>query len=139
MRTRPSGSRHVRLSGASGLLSTFALVLASGGPDANEVTSSTSAGSLTPGAQFRVYVHGCGVGPGQGAFTLFAWALTGTPSNPFTTVPAPQAVTIGLDHPDDVRVDGPSLGNRYLGRVLSIDPAPPASTMATTTIAVSTR
>ena len=39
----------------------YSLVLSSGGPDANEVTTSTSAGSLTAGAKFKVYVLGCGV------------------------------------------------------------------------------
>jgi Fibronectin type-III domain len=118
--------------------STYTLVLTSGGPDAND-TNSTSAGSLTAGAQFKVYVHGCGVGPGQGSFTLFAWALTGSPSNPFTTFPSGQAVTIGQSIPTMFGLTGLPTGNRYLGRALTIDPSPPASTMAATTIAVMTR
>jgi subtilisin family serine protease len=119
--------------------STFALVLVSGGPDANEVTNTNSAASLTVGAQFKIYVHGCGVGPGQGAFTLFSWALTGTPSNPFTAVPAPQAVTIGQTIPITFGWSGLPTANRYLGRVLYVDPAAPTVAMAATTIAVSTR
>ena len=119
--------------------SAFALVATSGGGDSNEVVNSTSSGSLTPGAQFRVYVHGCTVGPGPGTFTLFAWALTGTPSNPFTTVPAPQAVTIGQSVPTTFGWTGLPAGNRYLGRALTFDAAVPATPMAATTIAVSTR
>ena len=86
-----------------------------------------------------MYVHGCTVGPGPGTFTLFAWALTGTPSNPFTTVPASQAVTIGQSIPTTFGWTGLAAGNRYLGRALTFDAAVPATPMATTTIAVSTR
>ena len=52
----------------------YVLVATSGGPDQNEVVNSTSAGSLTTGAQFKVYVHGCSVDAGGADVTLFAWA-----------------------------------------------------------------
>jgi hypothetical protein len=118
--------------------SSYALVLTSGGPDANEVTSSTSAGSLTAGAQFKVYVHGCNVDAGGGNFTLFACALTGTASNPFTSVPSSHAVSIGQTDATTFGWSGLPAGNRYLGRVLYGDGA---STFAapTTQIEVSTR
>lgn len=110
----------------------------SGGPDANEVVNTTSSGSLTTGARFKVYVHGCTVDAGGGDFTLFAWALTGSASNPFTTVPAPQAVTIGQSIPTTLGWTDLPVGNRYLGRVLYVDPVPNAA-MAATVVGVSTR
>ncbi len=115
------------------------LILTSGGPDANEVANTTSAASLTPGAQFKVYVHGCGVDAGGGDFTLFAWAVTNPASNPFTTVPSPQAVTIGQTIPTTLGWSGLPAGNRYLGRVQYVDPAVPTAVMASTVIGVSTR
>jgi hypothetical protein len=119
--------------------SSYALIAASGGPDASEVVNTTSTGSLTTGAQFRVYVHGCSVDAGGGDFTLFAWALTGSPSNPFTTVPAPEAVTIGQSIPTTLGWSGLPAGNRYLGRVLYVDSAVPTTAMAATVVGVSTR
>jgi hypothetical protein len=118
--------------------STYVLVLTSGGPDANEVASSTSAGSLTPGAQFKVYVHGCGVDAGGAEFTLFAWALTGSASNPFTSVPASHSVAIGQVDATTFGWSGLPLGNRYLGRVLYGDGAVTFATPVTQ-ITVSTR
>jgi subtilisin family serine protease len=115
----------------------YALVLASGGPDANEVTSSTSAGSLQTGARFKVYVLGCNVDAGGADFTLFAWALTGSPSNPFTTSPSSQAVTTGQTIPTTFGWSGLPAGNRYLGRVQYQDSG--AATIGTTQISVSTR
>ena len=117
--------------------STYALIATSGGPDANEVVNTTSTGSLTPGAQFKVYVHGCNVDAGGGDFTLFAWALTTAASNPFTTVPSPQAVTIGQTIPTTLGWSGLPAGNRYLGRVQYVDPAVPTAVMASTVIGVS--
>jgi hypothetical protein len=114
--------------------STYSLVLTSGGPDANEVASSTSSGSLTPGAQFKVYVLGCSVDAGGADFTLFAWALTGSPSNPFTAVPASQAVTTGQIVPSTYSWSGLAAGNRYLGRTVYASPA-----TGSTQIEVSTR
>ena len=119
--------------------SNYPLIATSGGPDANEVVNTTSAGSLTTGAQFKVYVFGCNVAAGGADFTLFAWALTSASSNPFTTVPAPQAVSIGQVIPTTFGWTGLPLGNRYLGRVLYVDPAVPATAMAATVIGVSTR
>jgi hypothetical protein len=118
--------------------STYTLVLASGGPDSNEVASSTSAGSLTAGAQFKVYMFGCNVGAGGGDFTLFAWALTGSASNPFTSTPTSHAVAIGQIDYNTFAWSGLPAGNRYLGRVLYGDGA---TTFATpiTQIEVSTR
>jgi hypothetical protein len=119
--------------------STYSLVLTSGGPDANEVATSTSAGSLTAGAQFKIYVLGCGVDAGGGDFTLFAWGLTTTPSNAFTGVPADQAVTIGQGITETFTWSGLPAGNRYLGRVQYVDAAAPTAVMATTVLEVSTR
>jgi len=121
----------------------YALIAASGGPDANEVVNTTSAGSLTAGAQFKVYVHGCGVGPGPGTFTLFAWAVRTPASHPFTTVPtSPTPVTIGQVVPTTFGWTNLPAGNRYLGRVQYRDEAvvaPASPVMASTVIAVSTR
>ena len=50
----------------------YVLVGVSGGPNANEIFSSTSAGSLTPGAQFKVYIHGCNVDPAGGSWYVEA-------------------------------------------------------------------
>jgi len=114
----------------------YVLVLISAGGDSNEVANTTSAGSLAPGARFKIYVHGCGVDAGGGSFTSFAWALTGSASNPFSSTPANHAVTIGQVDPTTFGWSGLPLGNRYLGRVLYSDGA---STMAATQIGVSTR
>ena len=115
----------------------YVLVLVSGGPDASEVASSTSAGSLATGARFKVYVHGCSVGPGPGTFTLFAWGLTGTPSNPFAPpTPSTHAVSIGQVDATTFNWSGLPANNRYLGRVIYSDGA---INMAATQIEVSTR
>ena len=116
--------------------STFTLVATSGGPDANEIVNSTSAGGLTAGAQWKVYVHGCNVDSGGGSYTLFMWGLTGTASNPFTSTPANHAVTIGqIDH-NTFAWSGLPAGNRYFGRVVYNDGA---INMAATQMEVSTR
>jgi hypothetical protein len=117
--------------------SPYVEVLVSGGPDANEVATSTSTGSLTAGAKFKVYVFGCGVDAGGGDFTLFAWGLTTTPSNAFTAVPASQAVTIGQSLTSTFAWSGLDSGNRYLGRVQYLDGA--SALLATTVLEVSTR
>lgn len=114
----------------------YVLVLISAGGDSNEVANSTSVGSLAPGARFKMYVHGCGVDAGGGSFTAFAWGLTGSASNPFSTVPANHAVTIGQVDATTFGWSGLPLGNRYLGRVLYSDGT---SNMAATQIGVSTR
>ena len=118
----------------------YTLVLTSGGGDTNEVTTSTSAGSLATGARFKVYMHACGV-DGSGTFTLFAWALTGTASNAFTTVPATTAVSIGQTVPTTLGWTALAAGNRYLGRVqYNASALPPASNpVAQTIVTVSTR
>jgi hypothetical protein len=72
----------------------YLLAATSGGPDQNEVVNSTSTGGLTAGAKWKVYVHGCSVDAGGADVTLFAWGLTASASNPFSAVPAPQAVSI---------------------------------------------
>jgi hypothetical protein len=119
--------------------SSYALIATSGGPDQNEVVNTNSAGSVTAGAQFKVYVHGCSVDAGGADVTLFAWALTNPATNPFSAVPAAQAVTIGQVVPGTLSWAGLPAGNRYLGRVVYVDPGPPATGMAATTVAVSTR
>ncbi len=120
--------------------SSYVLIGVSGGPDANEVVSSSSAGSRTPGAQFKVYVLGCNVDAGGADFTLFAWALTGSATNPFSSTPTAHAVTIGQVDATTFGWSGLPAGNRYLGRVLYSDTGG-ASTFAspTTQIEVSTR
>jgi len=112
------------------------LIGVSGGPDANEIFNTTSGASLTAGAQFKVYVHGCNVDPGGGTYTQFIWALTGTPSNAFTTTPSSHAVTIGQIDPTTFGWTGLPAGNRYLGRVIYNDGA---INMAATQLEVSTR
>ena len=118
----------------------YVLVATSGGPDQNEVVNTNSAGSLAAGAQFKVYVHGCSVDAGGADVTLFAWASHRRPaSNPFSGSPGAQAVTIGQVVPGTLSWAGLPAGNRYLGRVIYVDPGPPAAAMAATTVAVSTR
>lgn len=86
-----------------------------------------------------MYIHGCSVGAGGGDFTLFAWALTGTASNPFTPpLPASHAVAIGQSDATTFNWSGLPAGNRYLGRVLYGDGASTFAT-PTTQIEVSTR
>jgi hypothetical protein len=116
--------------------SAYALVGASGGPDSSEIFSSTSSGSLAPGAQFKVYIHGCNVDPAGGSYTLFSWALTGTPSNPFSIVPADHAVSIGQVDATKLGWTGLPAGNRYLGRVVYSDGT---SNLGATQVEVSTR
>jgi hypothetical protein len=116
--------------------SPYLLVTGSGGPNASEIVTSTSAASLTPGVKFKVYMHGCDVDPAGGDFTLFAWALTSPSSNPFTTVPATQAVTIGQSVPVTFSWTGLPAGNRYFGRVVYNDGA---VGIGATQIEVSTR
>jgi Subtilase family/Fibronectin type-III domain/PA domain/Peptidase inhibitor I9 len=115
--------------------STYALIATSGGPDANEVVTSTSTGSLTEGATFKVYILGCGV-DGSGGFTLFAWALTGTPSNAFTQAPTATAVSVGQTVPLTFGWQNLPTGNRYLGRVQYKNPS---TVIGQTIIGVSTR
>jgi hypothetical protein len=121
--------------------STYALVATSGGGDSNEVVTSTSSGSLAAGAQFKVYIHACGVDAPGGTFTLFAWALTGTASNAFTTAPTTKAVTIGETVPTTLGWTALPAGNRYLGRVTyTATPTGGSATSAGQTIVgVSTR
>ena len=120
--------------------SPFVLVATSGGPDANEVVSATSAASTAAGAKWKVYVHACSVDAPGGSYTLFKWALTSAASNPFTTQPtSSQAVTIGGAVPLPFAWSGLPTGNRYLGRVQFFDAAAPTAQMAATTVAVSTR
>jgi hypothetical protein len=116
--------------------SAYALVGASGGPDSSEIFSSTSSGSLAPGAQFKVYIHGCNVDPAGGSYTLFSWALTGTPSNPFSIVPADHGVSIGQVDATKLGWTGLPAGNRYLGRVVYSDGT---SNLGATQVEVSTR
>jgi hypothetical protein len=116
--------------------SPYVEVLVSGGPDASEVATSTSAGSLAAGAKFKVYVFGCGVDAGGGNFTLFAWGLSTTPSDAFTTVPAAQAVTVGQGIDTTFGWTNLAAGNRYLGRVQYLDPV---ALLGQTVIEVSTR
>ena len=116
---------------------TYALIGASGGPDANEVVTSTSGKSSAAGAKFRVYIHGCDITAATGAdVTLFAWALSPTSSNPFTAAPATQTVSIGQIVPATFSWAGLPAGNRYLGRVVYSDGT---TTMGNTVMAVSTR
>jgi hypothetical protein len=114
----------------------YQLVGTSGGPDASEFFASTSAGSRAPNAKFKVYILGCGVDAPSGTFTLFAWALTNTPSNAFATAPpASSTVTVGQILPETFSWSGLTAGTRYLGRVSYSDSAP----LTTTLLGVSTR
>ncbi|MFL6029663.1 MAG: S8 family peptidase [Gaiellaceae bacterium] len=119
--------------------SSYALIATSGGPDANEVVNTTSAGSLTTGAQFKVYIHACNVAAPGGSYALFSWALTAASSNPFSGVPSPQAVSIGQVIPTTLGWSGLPAGNRYLGRVISVDSTAAPVAMAATQVEVSTR
>jgi hypothetical protein len=119
--------------------STYALIAVSGGPDANENVVTTSAGSLTTGAQFKVYIHACGVDAPGGSYVLNSWALTSPSSHPFTTVPASRTVAVGDVIPTTFSWTGLPAGNRYLGRVQTVDPAVPGVAMSTTLVYVNTR
>ena len=119
--------------------STYVLIATSGGPDSNEFVNTTTAASLTTGAQFKVYVHACGVDAPGGSYVLHSWALTSPSSNPFTTVPAPQAVSVGQVIPTTFGWTDLPAGNRYLGRVQTVDPLVPAVAMSTTLLFVNTR
>ena len=90
--------------------SSFALVATSGGPDQNEVINSTSAGGLTAGAQWKIYVHACNVDAPGGNYSLFAWGLTTASSNPFTTVPPNRTVVAGDSISTTFGLDGPPGG-----------------------------
>jgi Subtilase family/Fibronectin type-III domain/Peptidase inhibitor I9/PA domain len=103
--------------------SSYALIGISGGPDANEVFSTNSTGSLTEGAQFKVYIHGCGVDAGGGSFTLFGWAVTTIPSNAWSTPPATSPVSIGQTLDENFSWSDLPAGNRYLARVTYADGA----------------
>ena len=108
--------------------STYALLATSGGPDANEFIASTSTLLTTAGTQFKVYVHACGVDAPGGSYVLNTWAMTTPSSNPFTTFPSTQAVTVGQVVPTTFGWTGLPAGNRYLGRVQTVDTAiPPPS------------
>jgi hypothetical protein len=114
-------------------------LLASGGPDASEVVSTNSTGSLASGSTFKVYVFGCGVDAGGGDFTLFAWAgantVTTTPSDAWTTPPPSSTVTVGQTLSETFSWSSLPAGNRYLARVTYGDPA----AITATNIELSTR
>ena len=118
---------------------TYVLIATSGGPDVNEAVVTTSAGSLTTGARFKVYVHACGVDAPGGSYVLNSWAMTSPASNPFTTFPASRSVIVGDVIPTTFSWTGLPLGNRYLGRVLTVDPAAPTVAMSQTLVFVNTR
>ena len=105
----------------------------------NEYVVTTSAGSLATGARFKVYIHACGVDAPGGSYVLNSWALTSPSSNPFTTVPASQAVTVGQVIPTTFGWTGLPAGNRYLGRVQTVDPAVPGRGDVETLVFVNTR
>jgi hypothetical protein len=120
--------------------SSFSFLTVSGGPDASEVISTSSATFNAEGGTFKVYVHGCGVDAGGGSFTLFAWSVTDPPSDPFADTPAsPTAVTIGQTLTETFSWENLASGNRYLGRVSYSDPAASTPPLPSTVIAVSTR
>ena len=70
---------------------------------------------------------------------LNSWALTAPASNPFTTFPASQAVSVGQVIPTTFGWTGLPAGNRYLGRVQTVDPLAPTVAMSTTLVFVNTR
>ncbi len=119
--------------------STYTLLATSGGPDANEFIASTSTLLTTAGTQFKVYVHACGVDAPGGSYVLNTWAMTSPSGNPFTTFPSTQAVTVGQVVPTTFGWTGLSAGNRYLGRVQTVDTAIPGTQLAQTLIFVNTR
>jgi hypothetical protein len=118
---------------------TYTLIATSGGPDANEFVGSTSTLLTTPGTRLKVYIHACGVDAPGGSYVLNSWALTAPASNPFTTFPASQSVAVGDVIPITFGWTGLPTGNRYLGRVLTVDPAVPTAAMSTTLLFVNTR
>jgi hypothetical protein len=119
--------------------STYTLAATSGGPDSNEFIASANAVLTAAGTSFKVYIHACGVDAPGGSYVLNAWALTSPSSNPFTTVPAPQAVSVGQVIPTTFGWTDLPAGNRYLGRVQTVDPLVPAVAMSTTLVFVNTR
>ena len=86
-----------------------------------------------------MYVHACGVDAPGGSYVLNTWAMTSPSSNPFTTFPSTQAVTVGQVVPTTFGWTGLPAGNRYLGRVQTVDTAIPATQLAQTLIFVNTR
>jgi hypothetical protein len=119
--------------------SSYALIAISGGPDSNEFVNTTTAASLTTGAQFKVYLHACGVDAPGGSYVLNSWALTSPSSHPFTTVPPSRSVAVGDLIPTTFGWTGLPAGNRYLGRVQTVDPLVPTTAMSTTLVFVNTR
>ena len=118
----------------------FVLAATSGGPDQNEVVNSTSARR----SDCRREVEGVrprllGRRRRRRRHALRVGVSPRPASNPFSAVPAAQAVTIGQVVPGTLSWAGLPAGNRYLGRVIYVDPGPPATGMAATTVAVSTR
>jgi hypothetical protein len=118
---------------------TYALIATSGGPDANEFVGSTSTLLTTPGTRLKVYIHACGVDAPGGSYVLNSWALTSPASHPFTTVPSSRTVAVGDVIPTTFGWQNLPTGNRYLGRVQTVDPAAPTVAMSTTLVFVSTR
>jgi hypothetical protein len=118
---------------------TYSLIASSGGPDANEFVGSTSTLLTTPGTRLKVYIHACNVDAPGGSYVLNSWALTSPSSHPFTTVPASRTVAVGDVIPTTFGWTGLPAGNRYLGRVQTVDPTAPTVAMSTTLVFVNTR
>ena len=134
----------------------YVLVATSGGPDQNEVVNSTSVGGLTAGAKWRVYVHGCSVAGSSRPIACASLPISASNISPrpakaasyHTTAsdtvapsssPRAQGGTRTKLSTATASAAGLPAGNRYLGRVIYVDPGPPATGMAATTVAVSTR
>ena len=86
-----------------------------------------------------MYIHACNVDAPGGSYVLNSWALTSPSSHPFTTVPPSRTVAVGDVIPTTFGWTGLPAGNRYLGRVQTVDPAAPTVAMSTTLVFVNTR
>ena len=93
----------------------------------------------TPGTQFKVYIHACGVDAPGGSYVLNTWAMTSPVEQPVHGVPRHHAGDRRAGRPGDVQLGGPAPGNRYLGRVQTVDTAIPGTQLAQTLIYVNTR
>ena len=86
-----------------------------------------------------MYVHACGVDAPGGTYVLNTWAMTSPSSHPFTAFPGTTPVTVGQVVPATFSWANLLPGNRYLGRVQTVDTAIPTTELAQTLIYVNTR
>ncbi len=86
-----------------------------------------------------MYIHACGVDAPGGSYVLNSWAHDVALEQPVHDVPGLPAVSVGDVIPTTFSWTGLPAGNRYLGRVLTVDPAAPTVAMSQTLVFVNTR